>query len=160
MARPAGQILQRGAAKWLIGVYLGSDGGHKRCVGKTVQGARKDVQRVLTAVLHDRDTGTPIKPMKITVGAYLAKWLEGVRPNLSPVTVASYEATVRVHPNPTLGHVLLDQLGPVAIRTYVAQKMEAVWHLTEGFANQRKTSCSRCEKDRLGLHGARRWSDG
>ena len=54
---------------------------------------------------------------RITVAAFLARWLEDVaRPAVSPSTHGLYEGLIRLHINPTTGGVPLSRLMPVHVQ--------------------------------------------
>ena len=52
---------------------------------------------------------------RLTVGAFLDEWLDGLRPRMRPASWQSYEVTVRLHLKPALGHLLLARLTPAMV---------------------------------------------
>ena len=61
--------------------------------------------------LTRRASKGPMVSKAPTVGQYLTRWLaESVRPNLAPLTYATYESHVRNYLVPGLGHLRLDRL--------------------------------------------------
>jgi integrase len=86
---------------------------------KTKTEALKAMREVLAAV----DKGTYAEPSKVTFGAYLTDWLDGLR--LKPSTVASYRKNVRLHVAPYLGEVPLAALnGPKLSAHYKRLEIE------------------------------------
>jgi integrase len=59
---------------------------------------------------------------RMTVGQYLAHWLDNVsKPSVEATTWASYERCVRLHLTPRLGGIKLAQLRPVHVETMFAE---------------------------------------
>jgi integrase len=58
---------------------------------------------------------------ELTVGAYLDRWLAHVRGRVRPHTYEGYEATLRLHAKPALGHGPLRALTPLEIQNLYAQ---------------------------------------
>src|ERR1035438_9592206 len=61
MARPAGQIVQRGARLWLVRIFLGRDPstGKRKYPTRACAAQRKTRSSYLTAALRERDLGKP-----------------------------------------------------------------------------------------------------
>ncbi|HTF32433.1 MAG TPA: hypothetical protein VK714_01895 [Myxococcota bacterium] len=70
----AGSIVKRGGDSWLVRISL-SGSGKRRFHNHTVHGTKKDAQRYLNAALRSRDLGTFVEPARMTLDAYLDKWL-------------------------------------------------------------------------------------
>jgi integrase len=70
----------------------------------------KEARTALTKALGQVDAGMHAGDRKLTVGAYLAGWLEDKRPELKPRTWSSYEEAVRLYFGPGLGHLKLADL--------------------------------------------------
>jgi integrase len=76
--------------------------------GKTKQEARQK----LRALQRKQDQGLPLVTSQMLLRDYLAQWLENIRHQVRPKTLADYEALVRCHLIPRLGQVHLNKLGP------------------------------------------------
>jgi integrase len=62
---------------------------------------------------------------RITLGAYLDRWLEDVvKPNLRPNTYASYAERIRTHIAPGLGHIPLSKLQAPHIQRFLTHKAQ------------------------------------
>ena len=74
----AGQIIRRGERKWLVRIYLGTDPGtgKRRYFNHTVNGSKKDAERYRTSKLSEKDSGKFVEPTRMSVDAYLDRWLE------------------------------------------------------------------------------------
>ena len=121
-----GHIVKRYKNSYTIVLNLGVDPTNRKRKQQwfSVKGTKKDAEKRLAELLHQVDTGTFIKPDKITFGEYLNRWLEDyVRPNLSPRTVEGYESIVRCHIIPTLGKILMTQLKPEHLQRYQSEKL-------------------------------------
>jgi hypothetical protein len=92
-----GHIEQRSKGSYSIKISLGKDAatGKYKSQWFTVQGSKKDAEKRLSELLHQRDTGAYMKPGKITLAEYLGHWLKDCQVRLSPVTVQTYEYMVK-----------------------------------------------------------------
>lgn len=71
----SGQIIKRGDERFTVRVFLGRDAaGRRRYLNKTVRGNKKEAQKVLTALLRNKDLGLVVEPNRLTVAAYLEHW--------------------------------------------------------------------------------------
>lgn len=117
-----GSIYQRTDGRWGASIELGWFNGkrkRKHFTGKT----RREVQEKLTAALHDKAKGLPVKLERQTVKQFLDNWLENaVQPSVRPKTYISYEQLVRVHIIPELGRHQLAELGPQHIEAFLVKK--------------------------------------
>ncbi|MFP3880584.1 MAG: tyrosine-type recombinase/integrase [Dehalococcoidia bacterium] len=116
-----GHIEKRGKNSYSIVVSLGKDAatGKYKYQWVSVKGTKKDAERRLSALLHQLDSGAFIKPSKLTLAEYLARWLtDYAKPNLSPRSFERYESIVRVYLIPSLGNIPLIQLKPEHIQKH------------------------------------------
>lgn len=78
-SRRTGQIIPRGERKWLVRVYLGRDGnGKRRFHNKTIHGPKREAERYYRQKATERDQGTYVRPERITLGAFMDRWLDTV----------------------------------------------------------------------------------
>ena len=104
----------------VVGEYEAN--GKKRYVyGKS----KKDVAAKLAKAIVDRDAGLVYDSGKLTVGAYLDKWLDTIRDTLRKRTVQRHEQIARLHLKPTLGKVKLDKLNALQLQTLYRQKLDS-----------------------------------
>jgi integrase len=117
-----GSIYKRADGRWAASIDLGHSGGRRR--RKAFYGAtRREVAEKLTAALRARQQGLPIVGERLTLAAFLARWLEdSARPTLRPRTFASYKMIVNYHLAPALGRVALARLTPDAVQRYLNDK--------------------------------------
>ena len=122
-----GRIVQRAKKKgtWSIVLELDKDvaTGKHRQQWITVQGSRRDAEKRLAELLHQKDTGTFIKPDNTTFADYLKTWLSDyAKPNLPPRTIEGYEYILTKHLIPALGNLPLAQLKPEHLGKYYSEK--------------------------------------
>ena len=127
MARPAGQIVQRGPRLWLVRIFLGRDPstGRRKYHNKSVRGAKKDAQQYLTAALRERDLGSFAKPSSEPLGAYLDRWLEtAARPKLKARTYRDYETLLKRYVRPSLEGRPLAKVTPLDMQAVYGKIIE------------------------------------
>lgn len=119
-----GHIVQRYTNSYSIVINLGKDPGtgKPRQQWITVKGSKKDTEKKLAEILHQRDTGIYIRPRKQTLGEYLPEWLKNVKGTLSPRTVEGYEQIIR-RLTFLIGHVVLTQLSPSDLQRYYTDSL-------------------------------------
>ena len=92
----------------------------------TIRGSKKDAERELRAVLTRIESGAHVKPVKMTVGEYLERWLkEYVATNTAPTTADGYSDIVKAHLIPALGSLPLTALQPSHIQAYYGRMLES-----------------------------------
>jgi integrase len=120
-----GHIRNRGKKSWAIVIDLGRDNsGKRRQKWHSVQGTKKDAERELAKLLHQRNSGTYVAPGKLSVRELLEQWLNIIRPNVAPKTFERYQEIVRLHLVPALGHHGLHRVEPSHIASYYAQAQQ------------------------------------
>src|SRR5450631_2749949 len=87
--------------------YIRQDGS-KAVALKRGYVTRKAAGTALREQLGNVDKGTHVAPNRVTVGEHMATWLDGLRKE--PSTVASYRKNVRLHVEPHIGALRLEQL--------------------------------------------------
>ena len=110
----------RGAAS----IGYGADG---RRVRKKVSGATKaEVLRKLRDLRVDLDAGLPVPDDRLTLGAFLERWVTTSLPGqVSDRTLDSYADTVRLHLMPTIGRKALRRLTVADVDQLLVWKREA-----------------------------------
>lgn len=93
----------------------------KYVYGKTYQDCLQKVQDLSYEVRKN----TYFEPSKILFSEWLTDWLNTYRKNdLKPTTYSSYEANVRVHIIPGLGHKPIKELTPKTIQLFINGKYD------------------------------------
>ncbi len=100
-----GTIVKRADGRWVAVLNLGYvDGKRKRksFYGKT----RAEVAALLTAAHHDQTQGITPTDGRLTVTAYLDRWLtDKVQPSVSPSTYRSYKDATEKYIVPAIGRI-------------------------------------------------------
>ena len=82
---------------------------------------KKDAELAMRAFLATIDTGQVVLPSKVTVGDYLAGWLDAVEPSLADTAASNYRIIVRCYVLPHLATHKMTTLRPDhLIKTYRA----------------------------------------
>ncbi|MBU2009192.1 MAG: site-specific integrase [Chloroflexi bacterium] len=120
-----GCIVQRSKGTWRLLFDAGRDPqtGRRRQRSVTVRGTKKDAERKLRELLHSLETGSYVKPARVTLGQYLRQWLKG-QTNLRPSTLAGYTSKVERHLIPELGQLPLTELRPQHLQAFYQKTLE------------------------------------
>lgn len=104
-----GSVWLRADGRWSGAAYVRTHTGRieRRYVyGKT----ERDAVAKLAKLQEANEQGVPAGPGRLTVAAFLAEWLEYVRPHIRAHTWVSYESNVRLHLAPKIGKKKLTAL--------------------------------------------------
>lgn len=105
-----GTVTQQPDGSWRGRVDFGR-GLDGRRIRRSVRGrTERDVERKIGALLEQRRGGAGAAAGRLTVGAFLVRWLDSAPPNLRPRTLAGYRSIVDRHLLPTLGGIPLERL--------------------------------------------------
>jgi integrase len=107
-------------------VFLGRDAaGKRRYLSQTVEGTKKDAERVLRELLGQKDKGRLGQPARRALGGYLDEWLEvAVKPRVRAHTLEFYREQVDLRIKPTLGDVRLNKLSTMEIQRWTNRMSE------------------------------------
>jgi len=121
-----GHIRRRGKS-WAIVLDAGrNSNGRRQQKWHAVRGTRKDAERELARLLHSMNTGDYIEPSRLTVGAYLERWLQdGARISVSAKTLERYKQLIQDHLVPELDQIPLAKLSPLHIQGVYAEKLSS-----------------------------------
>ncbi|MGK2966500.1 MAG: tyrosine-type recombinase/integrase [Tepidiformaceae bacterium] len=119
-----GSVYRRADGRWAASVTLGYEG--ERRVRKSFYGrTRREVAEKLATALRDHQHGLPLPGDRVTVGAFVERWLAGAEARLRPLTYRSYTSIAREHLIPDLGRIALVKLTPAEVQKYVGRKLAA-----------------------------------
>src|SRR5271157_633059 len=110
-----GHIRARGPGAWELknDVGLNPTTGKRMTKFKTIRGTKRDAQRELRAALTAVEGGLHADPGKMTLGQWLAQWLDEAQHNIARKTHQRYKEIVDRHLVPALGSIPLAKLQPV-----------------------------------------------
>jgi integrase len=125
---------RRGNSEGSITFYKGKDGAPDRwCARLTLPGGkrkalyaatRQEAAQKLTKALRERDQGLRASgDERQTLGQYLARWLQSIKPSVKPRTYERYEQAVRTHLAPALGAVRLTRLSAHQLQIFYGAKL-------------------------------------
>ena len=111
MAR--GSITRRGSS-WTIRVDLGTDpvSGKRRQRRETVA-SKREAERRLTELLRQAEQGQLQVNPRVTLGEYLARWMDDYAATKAPATAHRYRQLIETYVIPHLADVRLDKLRPM-----------------------------------------------
>lgn len=123
-----GSMRQRGSA-WELRVYLGADpvSGKPRYVTKTVQGGKREAQKVLNELVVAAERGT-IAKTRTTVGELLDAWLELSSADFSPKTVRETSGMIERYLRPALGDVPVNKLTAATLDRFYRSMLDGGGH--------------------------------
>ena len=90
--------------------------GKRKRYYKTIQGGKKQAEKVMRDMIHELETKTFVKDNRITVQDFMHQWLEiYVKNQLSPTTVQHYIDQTEKYIIPQFGDTCLQQLKNIDI---------------------------------------------
>lgn len=111
-----GHLRERSPGHWAI-ILDARDPktGERKRRWRSFAGTKRQAQIECSRLIAELQNGAAVEPGKLTVAAYLARWLDHVRPQTSPKTHERYASFVRANIKPALGSMPLAKLAPMAI---------------------------------------------
>ena len=125
-----GNIEQRGANSWRVGVQVRDEDGERRWIRRTLKLSaalspaqqRKQAEMALHQLEVDVEAGRARPGSTMTVRKLAELWMQRhVDPNLSPVTAANYRHMLDRRILPKLGDLALDKLTPGKLADFMAE---------------------------------------
>jgi integrase len=86
---------------------------------------REGDQAVARLLVQDQQGKLP-QAGRLTVGAYLERWLQHLAQHGTPCTAHDYARRCQNHLIPDLGHLRLSQLSPMLLQEYFTRKLQAM----------------------------------
>jgi integrase len=119
-----GHIRERTPGHWAIVIDLRDpETGKRRRKWHSFHGTKRQAQDKCAQLISELNGGLYIEPAKITVGQFLDRWLEHIKPLVSPRTHERYGELVTKNLKPLLGAVLLTKLRPMQISDAYAKAL-------------------------------------
>jgi integrase len=111
-----GHIRERSPGHWAIVLEQRDPAtGKRKRKWHSFKGTKREAQIECARLISEVKGGTYIEPSKTTFGQFLERWLDSVRPRVSPKTHERYSEIVRKNIIPALGSVSLTKLRPAQI---------------------------------------------
>jgi integrase len=99
---------------WVAEIRTGAGQKRHTAYGKT----KAEVIEKLRRLHHDVADGSNLEAIRVTVGQWLTRWLELIKPTVEPNTYGPYERHVRLHIQPYIGALKLTKLNKAQIRAW------------------------------------------
>ena len=111
-----GHIRERSSGRWaiILDTYDPETGKRKRKWHK-FKGTKRQAQDECARLITEMKGGVYLEPNKTTVAQFLGRWLEHIKPNVSPRTHERYTEIATKNLSPLLGTVILTKLTPIQI---------------------------------------------
>jgi len=111
-----GSIRERSPGHWAIILDRRDPAtGKRKRKWHSFKGTKRQAQIECARLISDMKAGTYLEPHKTTLAQYLERWLEHMRSQVTPKTLARYSDLARKNISPLLGSVLLIKLRPAQI---------------------------------------------
>src|SRR5215475_12230457 len=108
-----GHLRQRSPGRWAIVIDIrDAETGKRRRRWHSFRGTKREAQVECARLVSALTGGTYIDPSRMTLAAYLERWLDHVRAQVSPKTFERYCGVIRGNILPAIGSVLLAKLQP------------------------------------------------
>jgi integrase len=111
-----GHIRERSPGRWAI-ILDASDPvtGKRKRKWYSFAGTKRQAQVECARLVSELQNGAAVEPSRLTLGAYLDRWLEHVKSQVSPKTFERYDSLVRANLKPAIGATPLTKLQPIQV---------------------------------------------
>ncbi len=115
-----GSLREKRAGYWEVRIDAGVDRltGKRVQVSRSVEGSRRDAERVLNTLISKHETASVGGSTTATLGQLLGAWLEQVEPDLAYHTVKGYRRLIANHIEPSLGAIKLRKLDVATLDSF------------------------------------------
>jgi integrase len=121
-----GHIRERSPGRWAIVLEIRDPTtGRRKRKWHAFTGTKRQAQDECARLISELNGGLYIEPTKITVGQFLDRWLEHIKPLVSPGTHERYGELVAKNLKPLLGAVLVTKLRPMQISEAYAKALSS-----------------------------------
>jgi integrase len=117
-----GHIRERSPGHWAIVIDV-SDGGKRKQRWHSFKGTKRQAQIECARLISEIQNGTAVEPSRMTVSAFLERWIEHVQGQVSPRSHERYAEIARKNLAPLLGALTLTRLQPAHISQAYAKAL-------------------------------------
>jgi integrase len=110
-----GHIRERSPGHWAIVIEARDAAGKRKRRWFSFQGTKREAQRRCAELIADTRGGSAASPERLTVAQYLERWLDHMRPLVSPKSHQRYEQMARANLFPVIGDIPLAKVSPMQI---------------------------------------------
>lgn len=120
-----GSIYRRGKTWSLVYDAAPSADGSRRQVAKGGFKTRREAEAALAEVVNRLNSGAYVEPSRLTLAAFLDRWLDSIRVSVRPTSLQGYRLLVDAHVKPRLGSTLLQKLTPGQLDGFYADLLKS-----------------------------------
>jgi integrase len=110
-----GHIRERSPGRWAIVIDARDAAGNRKRRWYSFHGTKRDAQRRCAELVAETRGGAAASPERLTVEQYLERWLEHMRPLVSPKSHQRYCQMARANLIPVIGTTPIAKLSPMQI---------------------------------------------
>jgi hypothetical protein len=110
-----GHLRERSPGHWAIVLESLDGAGKRKRRWFSFQGTKREAQRRCAELIADTRGGSATSPERMTVEQYLERWLDHMRPFISPKSHERYAQMVRANLIPVIGTTLIAKVTPMQI---------------------------------------------
>jgi integrase len=119
-----GHLRERSPGRWAIVIDVPDPaGGRRKQRWYSFQGTKREAQRECARLISELDKGTAVEPSRMTVAAFLERWIEHMQGQVSPRSHERYAEIARKNLAPLLGGLALTKLQPANISQAYAKAL-------------------------------------
>src|SRR6516164_7144417 len=100
-----GHLKERSPGHWAIVIDMRNVMGRRKRRWFSFAGTKREAQSECARLVAEVEKGTAAEPGRLTVAAFLERWLEYVKPQVAPKTYERYAGLIRANINPAIGNV-------------------------------------------------------
>src|SRR5258708_30419069 len=121
-----GHIRERSPGHWAIVIDVRDPAtGKRKRRWHSFAGTEGEAQIECARLITEREGGAYIDPTRVTVAAFLQRWLGHMATQVSPRSHENYGAVVNTNIVPLIGNIVLSKLRPDAIAAMYATALES-----------------------------------
>jgi integrase len=118
-----GHIRERSPGHWAIVIDVHDANGARKRRWHSFAGTKREAQVECARLLTELKAGTAVEPSRMTVAAFLERWLEHMQGQVSPRSHERYAELCRKNVAPLMGHLTLTKLQPAHISQAYAKAL-------------------------------------
>jgi integrase len=115
-----GHIRERSPGHWAVVIEARDGNGKRKRRWFSFQGSKREAQRRCAELIADTRGGSATSPERMTVEQYLERWLDHMRPLVSPKSHQRYAQMARANLIPVIGTTPIAKVSPMQISSAYA----------------------------------------
>lgn len=121
-----GHIRERSPGHWAIVLEVRDEAtGKRKRRWHSFKGTKRQAQDECARLITELNSGNAIEPNKATLSAFLARWLDHIKTQVTPKSHERYAGIVNQNLVPALGSIKLTKLKPIQISAAYAAALES-----------------------------------